>query len=58
MRIINSEAHIINSMGTDIEVLKNIEYAGRTCYKSENKITEDSAKIFVKMLLNRVNCLR
>ena len=53
MRIINSEAHIINSMGTDIEVLKNIEYAGRTCYKSENKITEDSAKIFVKMLLNR-----
>ena len=30
--------------------LKLIELAGRTCYKSEDKITEDSAKQFVKML--------
>ena len=30
--------------------LKLIEAAGRTCYKSEDKITEDSAARFVKML--------
>jgi len=31
--------------------LKSIERAGRTCYKSENKITKDSSEKFVKMLL-------
>ena len=30
--------------------LKLIEAAGRTCYKSEDKITEDSAARFVNML--------
>lgn len=33
-------------------VLRLIEQAGRTCYKSENKITEDSSKQFVQRLLN------
>ena len=33
-------------------VLRLIEEAGRTCYKSENKITEDSSKQFVRRLLN------
>lgn len=32
--------------------LKLIELAGRTCYKSEAKITATSAEKFVKMLLN------
>lgn len=32
-------------------ILKNIELAGRTCYKSEDKITEDSASKFVRMLV-------
>lgn len=31
-----------------IKLLKNIEKAGRTCYKSENLITEDSAIKFIK----------
>ena len=31
---------------------KKIELAGRTCYKSENKITEDSAIRFVSRLIN------
>lgn len=31
-------------------LLKQIEYAGRVCYKSQSKITEDSAENFVKML--------
>lgn len=34
-------------------ILQNIEIAGRTCYKSEDKITPDSAKAFVQMLLRR-----
>ena len=33
--------------------LQLIERAGRTCYKSEDKITEDSAEKFVQMLLSR-----
>ena len=35
------------------EPLRAIERAGRTCYKSEDKITEDSAEKFVGMLLKR-----
>jgi len=35
------------------EILRKIEAAGRTCYKSEDKITKDSAKKFVKMVLDR-----
>jgi len=33
--------------------LETIEFAGRTCYKSECKITPDSAEKFVKMLIKR-----
>ncbi len=39
---------------TDIdgtEILKDIERFGRTCYKSEEKITENSAEEFVRMIL-------
>jgi len=39
------------------EVLNNIfqqiEVAGRTCFKSEDKITEDSSKAFVRMLIKK-----
>lgn len=35
------------------QMLKNIEAAGRVCYKSEDKITEDSAAKFVGMILGR-----
>lgn len=35
------------------EELKLIEIVGRTCYKSEDKITDDSAKKFVQMLIDR-----
>jgi len=34
-------------------ILRLIEKAGRTCYKSENSISEDSAKRFVKSLIER-----
>lgn len=33
-----------------------IEVAGRTCYKSEEKITEDSSEKFVQMLKNNGHC--
>jgi len=33
--------------------LQTIEFAGRTCYKSEDKITEDSAEKFVKMITGK-----
>lgn len=36
-----------------LEMLKRIERAGRTCYKSEDRITDDSAPKFVKMLIDR-----
>lgn len=35
------------------DALQLIERAGRTCYKSEEKITDESAGAFVKMLMKR-----
>lgn len=35
------------------EILKSIEVAGRTCYKSEERITKGSAEKFVQMIINR-----
>ena len=32
---------------------KKIELVGRTCYKSESKITQDSSKKFVQGLIKR-----
>lgn len=34
-------------------LLQMLEKAGRTCYKSEDKITKDSSEKFVEMLINR-----
>lgn len=34
-----------------MEMLKSIEKAGRTCYKSEDKITDDSAKKFIAKIM-------
>ena len=35
---------------------KHIELAGRTCYKSQDKITENSAKEFVDRLIKNEHC--
>lgn len=35
------------------EILKSIEKAGRTCYKSEDRITAESAENFVRTLIER-----
>lgn len=47
MKII-SPSHEILDMPDGAEILKRIETAGRTCYKSEDKITADSAARFVR----------
>jgi thymidylate synthase (FAD) len=46
-----TQSHEILAISPDI--LKNIEVAGRTCYKSEDKITDDSAEKFVRMLRDK-----
>ena len=52
MKLINSKVEIINQeQGVD-GIYKQIELAGRTAYKSEDKITPDSAKAFVDRLIN------
>lgn len=36
-----------------VKILKSLEKAGRTCYKSEAHITEDSASKFIRMLVKK-----
>ena len=38
---------------TEQDPLKKIELCGRVCYKSENKITAESAESFVKSIIKR-----
>ena len=52
MKIINA-SYSIETPIDGAEMLKRIEKAGRTCYKSEDRITEESAKSFVRMLIER-----
>lgn len=50
MKIINADAIYLKP---DDNLYKIIEKIGRTCYKSEDKITNNSAPAFVKMLSDR-----
>ena len=50
MKIIKPSFEIMTPINGD-EILKHIEKVGRVCYKSEDKITEDSAKRFVNMIV-------
>lgn len=52
MKIIEASYHIETPID-GAEILKRIEKAGRTCYKSEDRITEESAKVFVRKLIER-----
>jgi len=52
MKIINPSVEILTPLD-GIEILKHIERVGRVCYKSEDKITDDSAKKFVADLIKR-----
>lgn len=52
MNIINAGYEIMTPINGS-EILKHIEKCGRVCYKSEDKITEDSAQIFCKNIIKR-----
>jgi thymidylate synthase (FAD) len=57
MQIVEPSYEIIDPSPLNEEVasamLRRIERAGRVCYKSESRITEDSAGKFVRMLCRR-----
>lgn len=52
MRIINPSVHILDELNGQ-EILKRIELCGRVCYKSEHRITPQSAEAFVANLIKR-----
>lgn len=52
MRIIEPYFEFMEEIKGD-DILKRIEKIGRVCYKSEDRITEDSAKKFVANILKR-----
>jgi thymidylate synthase (FAD) len=52
MRVIKPSYEILTPIDGG-SICEDIEIIGRVCYKSENKITEDSAGKFVKMLIDR-----
>lgn len=49
MKIVKPQVQIEDVDG--MAILKKIERAGRVCYKSEDKISDDSAKTFVRGLI-------
>lgn len=51
MKIIKPEVHIENQDWSNI--LRRLEQKGRICYKSENRIIDHSAALFVKSLIQR-----
>jgi len=52
MKIIKPSVEFFGAVPTEYNAaLKFIEMSGRTCYKSEDKITEDSAEGFVQKLI-------
>ena len=53
MKIIKQSVEIIPQFAGHEGMLKHIELCGRVCYKSEDKITDNSAKDFVEMLKER-----
>jgi thymidylate synthase (FAD) len=51
MKLIKQSFEVVDwGVSNGIEILKKIERAGRTCYKSESQISEDSCIKFVRML--------
>lgn len=51
MRLIKPSFEILDQQCGLEGIYKQVEIAGRTCYKSEDKITEDSAKGFVDRMI-------
>lgn len=51
MKLIESSVEVLEQESGLNGIYKQIELAGRTCYKSEDKITEDSAREFVDRMI-------
>lgn len=52
MKIIEPSVEILDHLDGN-EILQKLELCGRVCYKSEDKITDDSAEQFVRALIKR-----
>jgi len=52
MNIIEPSVEILDNIDGK-ELLKKLESYGRTCYKSESLISDDSAEKYIRMILNR-----
>ena len=52
MKVIKASHEILTQVNGD-EILKHIELCGRVCYKSEDKITQESSRTFVANILKR-----
>ena len=52
MRMVEPSFEILNAPKRE-EVLRHLELCGRVCYKSEDKMTKESASRFVKFLIER-----
>ena len=50
MNLIKPGFEIIDNIDSD-KLLQKIERNGRVCYKSEDKITDESAKVFIKAII-------
>lgn len=53
MKVIQASYEILTDLSDPVKILKDIERAGRVCYKSEDNITDDSCITFCKNILNR-----
>lgn len=56
MKITKASVEILTPFNADhngMDILKSIERAGRICYKSEDKITDDSCVEFVRKIIAR-----
>lgn len=51
-KIVKPKFQILSRLN-ERSILKHLERCGRTCYKSEDKITDDSCYKFIKMLLSK-----
>ena len=52
MKLINSSVEVIEPTGYTLQdIYEQIEFAGRTCYKSEDKMTDTSAEEFVNRMV-------
>jgi len=52
MKLIKPSFEVMTDLSNTWKMLRNIEIIGRVCYKSEDRITDDSAKKFIQRIIN------